>query len=103
MTADFKNTPNSVKFWNSVVILGLIASGFVSLDLLAMLFFIGSFLSLAIILQGDEENHYWMFGMPLVWLFVIIGLFVVLCEFIKERFILKFNAWLDREKTKDKK
>ncbi len=99
----FKTTPNSVKFWNGLVYLFLIAIGIINLELLGVVLIIGSILALGVILDGKEDNHYWMFGMPLIWVFIIIGVLIFIGTFIWERFISKFNSWLDGEKTNGEK
>jgi hypothetical protein len=95
---DLSNTPNSVKFWNFMVLIVLVVSGLFSLDLLFFEWLIGSVITFAIVVDGNERNQFWMFFMPLTWgcmLFVGCGALMYL---IYKNTILKFNSWLDKNK-----
>ena len=95
---DFNNTPNSVKFWNLLVLIGLILSGIFSIDLLMVELLIGSILTLALVINGNEDNHIWMIFMPISWLAILFAGVIVLAELIHKKIIKKFNNWLDKEK-----
>jgi flagellin-like hook-associated protein FlgL len=51
------DTPNSVKFWNLMVLVGLVISGIFSLDLLVVELFIGSFLTLGLAIDGVSTKE----------------------------------------------
>ena len=95
---DFNNIPNSVKFWNLLVLIGLILSGIFSIDLLMVELLIGSILTLALVIDGNEDNHIWMIFMPISWLGILIAGVIVSVELIYTKIIKKFNNWLDKEK-----
>jgi hypothetical protein len=89
--ADWRNEPFSVKFWNSLVLVILIISPIFSLELFATEMFIGSILSLGIMMDGDSDQHYWIMFMPLFWILSIVALAGIGIEFS----ISRFNSWLD--------
>ena len=95
---DFNNIPNSVKFWNLLVLIGLILSGVFSIDLLLCELVVGSILTLALVIDGNEDNHIWMIFMPITWLGMLIAGVIVSVELIYTKIIKKFNNWLDKEK-----
>lgn len=95
---DFNNIPNSVKFWNLLVLIGLILSGIFSIDLLLCELVVGSILTLALVIDGNEDNHIWMIFMPITWLGMLIAGVIVSVELIYTKIIKKFNNWLDKEK-----
>lgn len=95
---EFNNIPNSVKFWNLLVLIGLILSGIFSIDLLMVELLIGSILTLALVIDGNEDNHIWMIFMPISWLGILIAGVIVSVELIYTKIIKKFNNWLDKEK-----
>jgi hypothetical protein len=101
---NWKSTPNSVKFWNGLVLLGLIISGVFTLDLLCAELGIMSILALALFLDGMSDDgehldkHIWLWFTPLVWVFVCCGGLVYLGIKLYKSTISKFNNWLDKEK-----
>jgi hypothetical protein len=96
---EWKKIPNSVKFWNSLVLLLLISVGLYSIDVLYVVLFIGSFLAIATIINGhDVDKHFWMFFMPITWFFIFVGLLGMIGLFVYEKNIARFNEWLDSEK-----
>ena len=95
---DFNNIPNSVKFWNLLVLIGLILSGVFSIDLLMCELVVGSMLTLALVIDDNEDNHIWMIFMPITWLGMLFVGVIVSVELIYTKIIKKFNNWLDKEK-----
>jgi len=95
---EFNNIPNSVKFWNLIVLIGLILSGIFSIDLLMVELLIGSILTLALVIDGNEDNHIWMIFMPITWLVMLIAGVIGLGTLINTNTIKKFNNWLDKKK-----
>ncbi len=95
---EFNNIPNSVKFWNLIFLIWLILSGIFSIDLLMVELLIGSILTLALVIDGNEDNHIWMIFMPISWLGILIAGVIVSVELIYTKIIKKFNNWLDKEK-----
>jgi len=95
---DLNDIPNSVKFWNLLVLIGLILSGVFSIDLLMCELVVGSILTLALVIDDNEDNHIWMIFMPITWLGMLIAGVIVSVELIYTKIIKKFNNWLDKEK-----
>ena len=97
--------PNSVKFWNGLVLVGLIITGALSLDILSVVLAIMSIAALAVFLDamgsGNDDyldNHLWVYFTPLCWGLLIVGLIFIGCYKLYERTIVKFNKWLNKEK-----
>ena len=101
---DWRKTPNSVKFWNGLVLLGLIISGIISLELLSFILAVMSIFTLALLIDGMGDDgkhlnkHIWMWFTPLVWVFVCLFGLAYLGIKLYESTISKFNVWLDKEK-----
>jgi len=98
---NWKETPNSVKFWNGLVLLGLVIFGIISLEGLTIMLGLMSIAAFAVLISaigdGDYlEKHLWIWFTPLAWGMLILGL--ILFGFIKfyEGIIMKFNNWLDK-------
>jgi hypothetical protein len=90
------DTPNSVKFWNLMVLVGLVISGIFSLELLVVELFIGSFLTFGLAIDGSTDNHLWMILMPITWGCMLLVGVGFLIYFIYKNTIEKFNNWLDK-------
>ena len=94
--------PNSVKFWNGLVLLGLIISGIISSDLLYIEWGIMSVFALALSLDAmsDDKNldkHIWIYFTPLSWVILLLGLIIMGCISFYDRAIVKFNNWLNKK------
>lgn len=94
--------PNSVKFWNGLVLLGLIISGIISSDLLYIEWGIMSVFALALSLDAmsDDKNldkHIWIYFTPLSWVILLLGLIIMGCISFYDRVIVKFNNWLNKK------
>jgi hypothetical protein len=99
----WKTTPNSVRFWNGLVLIGLIITGVLDLEILSIVLAIMSIAALAVLLSamGDGDylnNHIWLYFTPLAWCFITIVLIVFGIIKLYERTIVKFNEWLNKEK-----
>jgi NADH:ubiquinone oxidoreductase subunit 6 (subunit J) len=97
----WEQIPNSVKFWNGLVLLGLVISGLVSLELLWVELAIMTFLAFAVCLdsigeEGKLDKHLWVWFTPLMWCLVVFALIVYGCIKLYENTISKFNDWLDK-------
>jgi hypothetical protein len=98
----WRKTPNSVKFWNGLVLLGLIITGIIDLDLLLIVLAVMSIFTLALFIDGMSDDgkrldkHIWMWFTPLVWMLVCGGGLVYLGIKLYETTIMKFNNWLDK-------
>lgn len=97
----WRKTPNSIKFWNGLVLLGLVIIGIISLEGLTIMLGLMSIAAFAVLISsisdGDYlEKHLWIWFTPLAWGMLILGL--ILFGFIKfyEGIIMKFNNWLDK-------
>jgi len=95
--------PNSVKFWNGLVLVGLIITGVLNLEILSVVLAIISIAALAMFIDGmssgtDEylDNHLWIYFAPLSWGLLIVGLIVIGCYKLYERTIVRFNKWLNK-------
>lgn len=100
---NWKETPNSVKFWNGLVLLGLVVSGILNFQLLGVELVIMSFFAFALSIdsigeEGKLDKHLWVWFTPLMWCLVIIGLIIYGCIKLYETTISKFNDWLDKQK-----
>ena len=100
----WKERPNSVKFWNGLLLLGLIIIGVIDLEILSVVLGLMSIVALAVYFdvmgQSDDdlENHIWLYFTPFTWCLLIIGLILIgSYEFYKGT-IVKFNNWLDKQK-----
>ena len=95
--------PNSVKFWNGLVLVGLIITGVLSLDILSVVLAIISIAALAMFIDGmgrgtDDylDNHLWIYFAPLSWGLFILALIVIGIGKLYEGTIVKFNNWLNK-------
>jgi hypothetical protein len=97
------NLSNSVKFWNVLVLVGLIITGVLSLDILSVVLGIMSVVAGALFLEamgsGSDDyldNHLWLYLTPFAWGLLIIGL-IMFCGYkLYVGTIVKFNKWLDK-------
>lgn len=99
----WETTPNSVKFWNGLVLVGLIVTGVLSLEILAVVLGIMSVLTLAVFLDAmgySNDNyldkHIWLYFTPLTWGLFILALIVIGVGKLYEGTIVKFNSWLNK-------
>ena len=97
--------PNSVKFWNGLVLVGLIITGVLSLDILSVVLAIISIVALAMFIDGmgsgDDnylDNHLWIYFAPLSWGLFILALIVIGVGKLYGGTIVKFNSWLNKQK-----
>lgn len=99
-----RETPNSVLFWNGLVLLGLIMIGFISMPTLAILLALGSCLTIAIIIdtslenKGNIRNHLWINFMPIIWFTFLIVTIIDGIITLYHKFIIPFNKWLNKSK-----
>lgn len=99
----WNSTPNSVKFWNGLVLVGLIISGVFSLDLLYVEWGILSVFALALFIDGMNDDgkrldkHIWIYFTPLSWGLLILGLIFMGCIVLYDGTIVIFNNWLDKK------
>ena len=97
--SSWKEVPNSVKFWNSLLLAGLLALGIIQYELLMIALFIGSFLTIGIFIDGDDtEKHLWMIFMPITWFFIILTITGFSIYGLYKITIEPFNNWLNKEK-----
>jgi hypothetical protein len=100
----WKTIPNSVKFWNGLLLVCLIITGVLDLEILSVVLAIMSVAALALFLDAmghsDDyfNNHIWLYFTPLAWGFITIVLIVYGIIKLYERTIVKFNEWLNKEK-----
>jgi hypothetical protein len=98
----WEETPNSVKFWNGLVLVGLIITGVLSLEVLVIVLGILSLLAWIMwmgSIGGDEDKldkHLWVWFTPIVWMMIIVGVIIYGCVKLYENSISKFNNWLDK-------
>ena len=99
---NWKNTPNSVKFWNGLLLFGLIITGLISLEALVVLLGLMSIFSLVVFFGGivdseKLEKHLWLWLTPSVWVMVVIALIIYGCITFYENTICKFNEWINNK------
>lgn len=99
---NWEEIPNSVKFWNGLILLGLIISGFLGLDLLLTELAIMSVFAFAICVDSIGDNnkldkHLWIWFTPLAWFMLVVGLTIYGCIKLYDNNIIKFNNWLDKK------
>lgn len=100
---NWKETPNSVKFWNGMILIGLVVSGMINFHLLLFELFVMSLFAWVLWMGsiGEEwivNKHLWVWFTPVVWFMLILGLIVYGCVILSDNTIAKFNNWLDKEK-----
>ena len=94
--------PRSVRFWNLLVIAIVIGVFTTSAEGFTLIFIFGTVGTISIFLEEREiKNNLWIFAMPITLVFLIIGLFVLIWEFIYKRYIIRFNQWIDNKDQKD--
>ena len=99
---NWRNIPNSVKFWNGLVLLGLIITGIISLEVLLVVLGIMSIFSIIVFLgiigkSEKLENHLWLWLTPSVWCLLCAGLLIYLMIKGYENTVGKFNTWIDNK------
>lgn len=97
---NWKNIPNSVKFWNGLLLLGLIITGTISLEALLCVLTLMSIFALAILIDsiGESEkleNHLWLWLTPSVWCLLCLGALIYLMIKGYEKTIGRFNEWIN--------
>jgi hypothetical protein len=98
----WRKTPNSVKFWNGLVLVGLIVTGVLSLEILSVVLAIMSVAALALFLDAmghsDDylDKHIWLYFTPLAWGLFILALIIIGIGKLYEETIVKFNNWLNK-------
>lgn len=91
--------PNSVKFWNGLVLLILIGVGVYNIEVLGVVLAFGSLLAWAVIVDNNNtEDHLWIWFTPFMWVISLIALIVLFGMFISSKTIAPFNEWLDKKK-----
>lgn len=95
---EFKKIPNSVKFWNCLLLILLVGVGVHSTFLLNVLLVMGSILAIAVSIDGDDlSNHLWVLFMPITWGVILLGLAIWGTVYLYSISIARFNRWLDGE------
>jgi hypothetical protein len=99
----FKDTPNSVFFWNGVVVFTIIGAFLWDIDkgyFSIVLLLICSFL-LLISAMGEGPNyqvigyHWWAYASPVLWFAYVLGMLIWLAIEVY-KLIKKFNKFLNR-------
>ena len=99
----FKDTPNSVFFWNGVVVFTIIGAflwdidkGYFSIVLLiiaSLMLFMGS------LGEGPDynpiKNHYWVFLSPLTWAIFVLAMMIWTIVIVVV-LVKKFNKFLNK-------
>lgn len=97
---NWKNTPNSVKFWNGLLLFGLIIAGIISLEVLVLLLGLMSIFAFAVLVDsiGESEkldNHLWLWLTPSVWCLLCLGALIYIMIKGYEKTIGRFNEWIN--------
>lgn len=94
--------PNSVKFWNGLLLVSLIIIGVLDLKILSVMLAIMSIAASAVYLEVNSDdylnNHIWLYFTPFTWCLLAIGLIIIGVRKLYEGTIVKFNGWLNKEK-----
>jgi len=104
MKSSWKEATNSVKFWNSLLLAGLLTLGIIQYELLMIALFFGSFLTIGIVIdkiydyRSDTQKHLWMIFMPITWIAIILVVIILLIIDFYKIIIEPFNNWLNKEK-----
>jgi hypothetical protein len=93
----WKELPNSVKFWNGLVLLGLIITGIINVGILMIVWCIGSIILVGLVVDGEAENHVWGMFMPITWVCTLLVGIGFLLNWIYNNTILNFNNWLNKK------
>jgi uncharacterized BrkB/YihY/UPF0761 family membrane protein len=102
--SSWKEATNSVKFWNSLLLAGLLTLGIIQYELLMIALFIGSFLTIGIVIdkiydaRSDTEKHIWIMFMPITWIVIIVTIIGFSIYGLYKITIEPFNNWLNKEK-----
>ena len=98
----WKTIPNSVKFWNGLLLVCLIITGVLDLEILSVVLAIMSVAALALFLDAmghsDDylDKHIWLYFTPLAWGLFILALIIIGIVKLYENSISKFNNWLNK-------
>jgi NADH:ubiquinone oxidoreductase subunit 6 (subunit J) len=97
---NWRNIPNSVKFWNGLVLLGLIITGIISLEVMVLLLGLMSIFAFVVLVDsiGESEkldNHLWLWFTPFIWGLLCTGLLIYLMIKGYENTVGKFNTWIN--------
>lgn len=96
---EWNSIPNSVKFWNGLLLLILIGFGIYNIELLFAVLLFASLLAFFVLLDVDDFSiHIWVWFTPFAWSILIIGSIIVLVRFISTKTILPFNDWLNKKR-----
>lgn len=91
--------PKSVRFWNLLALFSLITIGIISYELLVVVWIFASIFIVAKAIDGDiTENDVWMWFIPITWCVIALGIIGGILYLIYMNTIVRFNAWLDKEK-----
>ena len=94
----WRETPNSVKFWNAIFVLVIIITGIILPEALIVIFVVGSLITIGLFLdQENIDKHLWIWFMPITWLFAIVAITIGCFYLLYENSIAKFNDWLDKK------
>ena len=96
---EWKKLPNSVKFWNGLILLILNCIGIYSITALGILLIIGSIIAFIMLLDNYKniEDHIWMWFTPFMWVLFLGALVILAGEFITVKVIKPFNNWLNKK------
>ena len=101
-TGFFSEFSNSTLFWNGLIYLIFIIIACINIEAAGIISAFGSLMYFAACLDGAENEYVlWSPLTFLFWIFVLLMLFIYVCEFIAMHTIIPFNKWLDGLK-KDK-
>lgn len=107
----FKDTPNSVFFWNGLVLLSFILLYIIGEDItmgMIVMINIPAFFMILINLEDSRYNsskkvigyHYWIYLAPITWVLILIGLIIggVVWIIIQgSEYSKHFNNWLNKK------
>lgn len=102
LVEDYKLAKRSTIFWNLLIFIIWGVSWFIDYQIPIVMSLIGSFILLIILVDQVELKNgsaYWVILTQLFWLLCLISLLMFGGVFIWKNTIVKFNKWLDNEKS----
>lgn len=97
----WNDIPNSVKFWNGLVLLILIVIGVIDIEILSGVLLLGSILAVGVFLDGKSDSNPWIWFTPVIWILLLFASIFHLCDYIGEKIIEPFNDWLNKKSDKE--
>lgn len=97
-----KNIRPSVLFWNALISISVIVSGFINFDLFGIEMIFITMLSIPALLEfaselDSEFIHFWTWLSPIMWILTIFAGIIWCGIWVKENVFDNINNWLDNK------